>query len=67
MYICTARLVHWYCVGLGPDNLGSFPSGAFGFNWVMTLSKSCTYTCAQANQAIHPFGVGKLVPAICRG
>ena len=33
----------------------------------MTLSKLCTYTCALGNQAIHPFGVGKLVPAICRG
>ena len=22
----------------------------------MTLSKLCTYTCALANQAIHPFG-----------
>ena len=24
-------------VGLGPRNLGSFPSGAFGFNYITTL------------------------------
>ena len=34
---------------------------------LMTLSKSCTYTRALANQSIHPLWVGKLVPAICRG
>ena len=63
MYGAVGSLV---LVGLGSDNLRSFPSGAFGFNCVMTLSKSFTYTCALANQAI-PSGVGKLVPAICRG
>ena len=39
----------------------------FGFNRVISLSKLCTYTCALANQAMHPIAVGKLVPAICRG
>ena len=33
----------------------------------MTLNKLCKYTCALANQAIYPFGIGKLVPAISRG
>ena len=33
----------------------------------MTVSKLCTYTCDLANQAIFPFGVGKLVPEMCRG
>ena len=49
--------------GLGPVDLGSIPARAIGFNRVMTLSKLYTYTCALANQAIHPFGVGKLVQA----
>ena len=47
-------------------DLGSIPVRAAGFNRVMTLSKLCTYT-ALANQAIHPFLVGKLVQAICQG
>ena len=47
--------------------MGSIPARAAEFNCVMTLSKLCTYTCAIASQAIHPFVVGKLVPAICRG
>ena len=40
----TAQLVHRYRVGLGPDNLGSFPSGAFGFNCVITLGKGYVHT-----------------------
>ena len=52
---------------LGAVDLDSIPARAAGFNHVMTLSKLRKYTCALANQAIHPFGVGKLVPAICRG
>ena len=55
------------CGGLGPVDLSSVSARAVGFNCIMTLSKICTYTCAPANQAIHPFGVGKLIPAICRG
>ena len=61
-------------------NLDSFPSGAFGFNCVISLGKgyvctgfNCVITfgngimCVQAclaHQAIHPFRVGKLVRAI---
>ena len=33
----------------------------------MTLSNLCRYTCVPVNQAINPFGIGKLVPEICRG
>ena len=51
---------------LGLVDLGSVPARAAGFNRVMTLSKLYTYTCALANQAIHPFGVGKFVPPIYR-
>ena len=40
-----------------PVDLGSIPARAAGFNRVMTLSKLCTYTCALANQVIHPLGV----------
>ena len=29
-------------------------------------SKLDTYTYVLANQAIHPFGVGQLIPTICR-
>ena len=60
-----AQLDHWHRVGLGPVDLGLILARAIGFNRVMTLSKLCTYTYALAIQAIHPFGVGKLVPAIC--
>ena len=31
------------------------------------MSQLCTYTFTLANQAIHPFGVCKLVSAICLG
>ena len=48
--------------GLGSVDLGSIPAQAVGFNRVMTPSKLCTYTCALANQAIHPFAVDKLIP-----
>ena len=48
--------------GLGPVHLGSIRARAGRF----TLSKFCTYTCVLAIQAIHPFRVGKLGPAICR-
>ena len=51
---------------LVPSTWTQFPFRAIGFNRVMTLGKLCTYTFALANQAIHPFAVGKLVPAICR-
>ena len=64
---CNVRL-GWFIgieCDLEPVDLGSIPARASGFNRVMTLSKLCTYTCTLANQAIHPFGVGKLVPAIC--
>ena len=62
-----------------PIMFGAFDSlvssGVFGAStWVNFLlelldffSKLCTYTRALANQAIHSLGVGKLVPAICRG
>ena len=53
--------------GLESVDLGSIFARAAGFNGVMTVSKLCTYTCALAIQAIHPFGVGKLVPAIYLG
>ena len=33
----------------------------------MTLSKICTYTSSVANQAIHPFGINKLVPKFLGG
>ena len=46
---------------------GLIPTQAFGFDHVMTLNMLCTYTCALANQAIHPFWVSKLVPTICPG
>ena len=52
---------------LGSDDLGSFPARAVGFNHIMTLNTLCTYTRAIANQTIHPFGVGKLIMADCRG
>ena len=59
---------HCYKVGPGPANLGSFPSGAFGFNCgVITLGKGYVRTNCLSNQAINPFGVGKLIPAISRG
>ena len=45
--------------------LGSIPDRIAGLNRVMTMNKLCTYTCALANQAIPPSGVGKLAPAIC--
>ena len=38
---------------------------AFGCNRVITLNKLWRYTCVLANQAIHPFGFGKLVSVIC--
>ena len=53
--------------GLSLVDLGSILARVFGFSRVMTLSKLCTYTCARANQAIHPFRIGKFIPAICRG
>ena len=46
--------------------MGSISARVIGFDRVMTLSKLCTYTRALANQAISPFGVSKLIPAICR-
>ena len=52
---------------LGPSSWVKIPARASGFDRVMTLSKSCTYERALANQAIHPLVVGKLVQAICRG
>ena len=53
-------------LGLGPVDLCSIPALAFRFDHqVMTMSKLCTHTCALENQAVHPLGVGKLVPAIC--
>ena len=60
MYAAVGSL---YRVGHGSDNLGSFPSGAIGFNCVITL---CIQTTL-ANQAIHPVGVSKLALAISRG
>ena len=51
---------------LGPLNWVKFPLELFDLI-VMTRSILCTYTRALANQAIHPLGVGKLVPEICRG
>ena len=60
-------LVHRYTVGLGPDHLDSFPSSAFGFNCIITLGKGRCIQSALAHQAIHPFRVGKLVPAISQG
>ena len=38
------QLVHCYWIDLRPDNLGSFPSGAFGFNCVITSSKGFVHT-----------------------
>ena len=55
--------IDWY---LGPSTWDKIHAWAFGFDHVITLSKLRTYTCAQAKQAIHHLGVGKLVPAISR-
>ena len=52
--------------GLGPDDLCSILARSFGFHREITLSKLCTYAFSQANQAIHPFGVAKLVRDIYR-
>ena len=52
---------------LSPSTWVKFPLKTFGFDRVMIMSKLYTYTCALANQAIHPFGVDKLVLVICRG
>ena len=41
---------------LGPFDLGSIPTRAFGFNRVMTLSKLRMYTCALANKLSIPSG-----------
>ena len=65
MYGAVGSLVSSGVLGL--STWVKIPVRASGFDRVMTLSKSCTYTCALANQAIHPLGVGKLVTAICLG
>ena len=59
MYGAVGSLVS----SLGTFDLGFILARAFGFDRVMTLSKSCTYTHALANPAIHPLGVGKFVSA----
>ena len=53
--------------GLSPVDPGSIHAQTGGFNRVITLSRLCTYTYAPAYQTIHPSGVGKLLPGICRG
>ena len=45
-------------------DLSSILVRAFGFNRVTTMINLYTYSYALANQVIHPFGFGKLVPAI---
>ena len=50
-----------------PHNLDSFPSGAFEFNCVITLSKGYVRTIALSDQAIYSLGVCKLVAAISLG
>ena len=65
-----ARLVHWYLVGSWGPRIGlNSPTSLWIWSWdrVMTLNKLCTYTCALANQAIHPLRVGKLVPQFVGG
>ena len=52
---------------VGPSIWLQFTLEPLDLNHVMTLSKLCTYTYALANQALHPFGVGKLVPEIYWG
>ena len=62
--LCNVRR-RWFigiAWGHGPFHLGSIPARAFGFYRVMTLSELCTYTRAIAKQAVHPLGIGKLVP-----
>ena len=49
------------------DNLGSFPSDAFGFYCVITMGKGCMCTICPSSPSNSFFGVGKLVPAISRG
>ena len=43
------------------------PSGAFGFNGVITWGKGYVRTICLSYQAINPIEVGKLVPAIVGG
>ena len=64
MYGAVGSLVlSWYWT----RQPGFISSDAFVFNCVITLAKVMCIQSAFANQAIHPFGVGKLVPAISRG
>ena len=63
MYNAVGSLASSWILGLSNC---SIPARSAGLNHVMTLSKLCSYTCALANQAIHPFMFGKFVPAICR-
>ena len=63
MYVTVDSLA-WSEI-LDPFDLGSIPARAAVFNRVITLSKLCTYTFSLANEAIHPFGIGKLVPVNC--
>ena len=65
-YIYIYIYIRYIWVGLGLNNLSSFTYSAFGVNCVITLGKGYGVQSALANQAIHPFGVGKLVPAISR-
>ena len=51
---------------LGPSTWVQFPLDPLDL-FVQLLSASYVYTFVLANQTIHRFGVGKLVPAICRG
>ena len=62
----SSRAVTYRAVGIELV-IGSFPSIAFGFNCVVTLSNVVSVHFAIAHQAIHSFGIGKLVPAISWG
>ena len=50
--------------GLGPDNLGSIPSGAFEFNCIIILAKCYVGTLCPRSPSYPSFRVGKLVPVI---
>ena len=50
-------LVHWYWVGLGPDNLGSFSFGDFGLSCVITLGKGYVRTICLSSPSYPSFQV----------
>ena len=50
-------------VGLGPDNFDSYPSRTLCNR--LEQKFKCVH-CDLAHQAVHPFGVAKLAPAISR-